>query len=66
MKSERGRGSARLRGTTAEPVFGWLKHTTGFRRFHLRGLVKVGLEWTLVCLGHNLQLLHRLSLRQAA
>ena len=48
-----------LRATTVEPVFGWIKATLGFGRFHLRGLKKVAMEWELVCLAFNLQLLHR-------
>lgn len=63
MKSQRGRGSQQLRATTVEPVFGWIKNTLGFTRFHLRGLAKVKLEWELMCLAHNIQLLHRHELR---
>jgi hypothetical protein len=37
-----------------EPVFGHIKEPRGFRRFSLRGVVKVRAEWTLVCLCHNL------------
>ena len=59
MRSERGRTSQRVRATTVEPVFGWIKSTLGFTRFHLRGMGKVALEWELVCLAHNMQLLHR-------
>ena len=51
--------SRQLRATTVEPVFGWIKRTLGFGRFHLRGLAKVNLEWELVCLAFNLRLLHR-------
>ena len=68
MRSGFGREAKLLRGTTVEPVIGWIKDTIGFSRFHLRGLAKVGLEWDLVCLGFNLHLLHRLrkSARTAA
>jgi hypothetical protein len=66
MKSQRGRGSQQLRATTVEPVFGRIKHTLGFKRFHPRGLVKVKLEWELMCLAHNLQLLHRHQMRECA
>lgn len=38
----------------AEPVFGQIKEARGMRRFLLRGLEKVGGEWSLICLGHNL------------
>ncbi len=40
--------------TEAEPVFGHIKEPRGFRRFSLRGVVKVRAEWTLVCLCNNL------------
>ena len=41
-----------------EPVFGQIKEARGFRRFLLRGLVKVRAEWSLVSLTHNLLKLH--------
>jgi hypothetical protein len=41
-----------------EPVFGQIKEARGFRRFLLRGLVKVRSEWSLVALTHNLLKLH--------
>lgn len=59
MRTSFGRTSRQLRATTVEPVFGWIKKTLGFGRFHLRGLPKVNLEWDLVCLAFNLRLLHR-------
>ena len=62
MRSPRGKTSQRLRATTVEPVFAWIKHTLGFKRFQLRGLAKAGIEWELMCLSHNMQLLHRHSL----
>lgn len=61
LRSAFGRRSMRLRATTVEPVIGWIRHTLGFRRFHLRGKAKVGLEWDLVCLAFNLRLLHRIA-----
>lgn len=61
MRGEFGRGSRTLRATTVEPVFSWIKNTLGFRRFQLRGMGKVRLEWELVCLVHNLSLLHRIT-----
>jgi transposase len=45
---------------TVEPVFGIIKSTLGFTRFHLRGLAKVTSEWTLVALAYNCRRLHRL------
>ena len=50
-----------LRKETVEPVFGIIKETLGFRRFHLRGLGKVDLEWTLVRLAYNIKRLYHIS-----
>ena len=47
-----------LRKETVEPVFGIIKEALGFRRFHLRGLSKVNLEWTLVSLAYNIKRLY--------
>lgn len=56
-----GRNQYKLRRQTVEPVFGIIKSALGFRRFMLRGLAKVKLEWTLVCAAYNLKRLHRLG-----
>ena len=56
-----GRALYKLRQQTVEPVFGIIKEVLGFRRFCLRGLAKVTLEWELVCLAYNLKRLHRLG-----
>lgn len=45
----------RLRKQVVEPVFGQIKECLGFRRFLLRGLQKVGGEWSLICTAHNLR-----------
>jgi hypothetical protein len=42
------------RKTLPEPVFGQIKEGRGFRRFSLRGVTKVGAEWAVICLTHNL------------
>lgn len=42
-----------------EPVFGQIKDARGFRRFLMRGLELVGLEWTLLTTTHNLLKLFR-------
>jgi transposase len=47
------------RKVIVEPVFGQTKEVRGFRRFLLRGLEKVTLEWSLLCTTHNLLKLHR-------
>ena len=50
-----------LRKETVEPVFGIIKEAIGFRRFMLRGLEKVSLEWTLVTTSYNLKRLFNLK-----
>ena len=55
VTSPAGRALYRLRMQTIEPVFGIIKAAMGFRRFSLRGLTKVALEWNLVCLTYNLR-----------
>jgi transposase len=42
------------RGADVEAVFGLLKGNKKFRRFHLRGLEKVEVEWGLLSIAHNL------------
>ena len=56
-----GRARYKLRQQTVEPIFGIIKEAIGFRRFMLRGLEKVSLEWTLVALAYNLRRLHTLG-----
>jgi hypothetical protein len=43
----------RLRKQTVEPVFGHIKEARGFRRFLMRGLDKISIEWSLLCTAHN-------------
>lgn len=52
-----------MRKQTVEPVFGIIKEVLGFRRFLLRGLEKVDLEWTLVTTSYNLKRLFKLGMR---
>lgn len=54
LDTESGRALYARRKTIVEPVFGQIKEARGFRRFLLRGLSKIGGEWRLVCLTHNL------------
>jgi transposase len=42
-----------------EPVFGWIKHNLGFRRWSYRGLVSVNAQWNLVCTTINLKKLYK-------
>jgi transposase len=65
LQTQAGRALYRLRQQTVEPVFGIIKAVLGFRRFSLRGLAAVELEWTLVCLAYNLRRLHRLQVATA-
>lgn len=55
LVSEPGKKIYRRRKAIVEPVFGWIKHILGFRRFSLRGLSKVAGEWQLVCLVVNMK-----------
>jgi len=56
-----GRARYKLRQQTVEPVFGIIKAAIGFRRFMLRGLENVSLEWILVTLSYNFRRLHTLG-----
>jgi hypothetical protein len=49
-----------MRKALAEPVFGQIKQARGFRQFLLRGIKKVRMEWSLVCLTHNILKMHRI------
>lgn len=59
LRTKAGQEIYRFRKAIVEPVFGQIKEERRFRRFSLRGLVKVECEWTLVCLTHNLLKLFR-------
>jgi hypothetical protein len=66
LETPKARTQYRLSQQTVEPVFGVLKEGLGFRRFHLRSLPKVSLEWTLLALAYNCRRLHRMRLAPAA
>ena len=59
VSSPRGKRIYALRKVLVEPVFGQIKAAMGFRRFSLRGRLKVESEWGIVCLCHNLLKLFR-------
>ena len=59
LKTAQGHTIYKMRKAIVEPVFGQIKEVRGFRRFSLRGEPKVGLEWQLICLTHNLLKLFR-------
>jgi hypothetical protein len=54
LLSEQGIALRKLRVLKSK-LFGDIKHNMGFRRFMLRGLKKVDVEWGLVCMAHNLR-----------
>ena len=54
LRSAAGRKVYAQRKGIVEPVFGTLKAQRDLRRFRLRGLVKVGIEFTLAVIGYNL------------
>lgn len=55
LLSEQGVALRQLRSIEPETVFGDIKYNMGFRRFMLRGLKKVDIEWGLLCMAHNLR-----------
>jgi hypothetical protein len=61
LRTREGKAKYKLRQQTAEPVFGIIKSVMGFRRFLLRGLEKVSIEWTWVSLAYNLKRMHRMQ-----
>ena len=54
LQTKAGRAVYKARKCVVEPVFGQIKQCRGFRQFSLRGKVKAGGEWALVCLTHNI------------
>ncbi len=55
LNSERGIRKRKQRSVEVEPVFAHLKHCNNFKRFTLKGLKKVELEFGLHALAHNLR-----------
>ena len=53
LNSEQGIRKRKRRCTEVEAVFGILKHNHGFKRFSLRGKLKVEIETGLHALAHN-------------
>ena len=66
LSTREGRKLYAQRKQTVEPVFGIIKAAMGFRRFSLRGLLKVSTEWTLVTLSYNLKRLFHMGAQLAA
>jgi hypothetical protein len=53
--SEEGTPLRKRRCADVEAVFGLIKGNGGFRRFLLRGLKKVNVEWGIISIAHNLK-----------
>ena len=45
-----------------ESIFGVIKHNLNYLKLHLRGLEKTTAEWQLICIGYNLNRIHRMRL----
>jgi hypothetical protein len=61
VTSEEGKRIYGKRASSVEPVFGIIKSAMGLRQFLLRGMVKVRIEWDLVCLAYNMRRLWSLT-----
>ncbi len=61
LATDEGRKQYAQRKWLSEAPIGWIKEALGFRRFSLRGLVKVGQEWDLVSLAINIRRLQPLG-----
>lgn len=61
LLSEYGGLLQKRRSTEVEGIFGNIKHNSGFRRFHVRGIKKVEIEWGLVCLAYNFRILGKMK-----
>ena len=60
LQTREGKAVYATRKSTVETVFGIIKQAQGFRQFLLRGLDSVQSEWSLVCIGWNLNRMHAL------
>jgi transposase len=54
LRSEKGIYYRKKRCWDVEPVFANIKQNKNFKRFMLKGLPKVEVEWALLCIAHNL------------
>jgi len=61
LSSAKGKRRMAERSCVVEHVFGEIKEAFKFRRFLHRGIEKVSMGWTLVCIGYNLRKLARLA-----
>ena len=61
LRTKWGRARYKLRRTSAEPVFGLIKESLGFRQVPLRGKAKARSMWLFQCAAHNVMKLYRAS-----
>ncbi len=54
LKTQTGIYHRKKRCWDTEPVFGNIKHNKNFKRFRLKGVEKVAIEWGLLSIAHNL------------
>lgn len=64
IDSPEGRSRYSQRIGTVEPVFGNIRHNKRLNRFTLRGRHKVGTQWRLYCLVHNIEKLAGCELKK--
>jgi len=65
MRSEEAKAIYAQRGEVVEFLFAWMKEKSNLRKFHVRGLIKAGLEALWVVLTYNIQQWVRLRWRAA-
>lgn len=53
--SEKGIALRKQRSIDVEPVFGMIKGNRHFKRFLLRGIEKVNIEWGIIAIAHNIK-----------
>ena len=66
MRQESARALYRKRGPVAEFPHAWIKEKLGLRKFHVRGLVKAGIEALWAALTYDIQQWARLCWRRRA
>jgi transposase len=59
IRSDWGYEEYKSRMCTIEPAFGNIKQNKGFREFHLRGLINVKGEYSLMAIAHNLEKMYK-------
>src|SRR5690554_7730258 len=65
LRTKRGRERYKLRQTSIEPTYGYIKEELGLRQFLLRGQDKVRSIWRFTCAVHNILKLYRAEMRFA-